>query len=160
MTLFVAFLCALADRMRGGFPERKFAGRNVVRMGAWYGSGALVALLLAQDWWALLAGVLYAQGDRQDMSVVGQLLRRDGSLLKGWLGQLRIGAVFAACVAPMLAVDLDYWPMVAASLLSPAAGAVVGRAVYKFRGGTAGWQWCELGRGFFLAVLTGAFDAA
>ena len=157
MTLLVAVFCALADRMRGGFPERKFPGRNVLRMGFWYGGGALVALLLEPSWWCLLAGVLYAQGDRQDMSVMGQLLRFDGSQLKGWLGQLRIGAVFAAVTAPMLAVSMTYWPMVAAAGIAPAAGAVVGRAVYRARGGTVGWKWCELGRGFFFAVLTGVF---
>jgi hypothetical protein len=115
MTFFVILFAALADRMRGGFPERRFWGRDIVRMAAWYASGALVAMLIRPDWWCLLAGVLYAQGDRQDMSVMAELIRPDGKRLKGWLGQFRIGAVFAACVAPMLAVDLAYWPMVVAA---------------------------------------------
>lgn len=155
MILAVTLLCAIADRMRGGFPERRFWGRDIVRMGAWYGSGALVALLIEPGWWCVLAGLLYAQGDRQDMSVMAELIRPDGKRLKGWLGQLRIGAVFSACTAPLLAVDVAYWPMVAAALLAPSTGALMALPWPGNR-----WAWMELGRGFSFAALTGALHAA
>jgi len=154
MMLAIAVFAALADRMRGGFPERRFWGRDIVRMAAWYASGALVAMLIRPDWWCLLAGILFAQGDRQDMSVMAELIRPDGKRLKGWLGQFRIGSVFAACTAPMLAVDVAYWPMVVACLLAPAVGALV---AHPFPGNR--WAWMELWRGFFVAVLTGAIHA-
>ena len=150
MTLTAIILfAALADRMRGGFPERRFWGRDIVRMAAWYASGALVAMLIRPDWWCLLAGVLYAQGDRQDMSVMAELIRPDGRRLKGWLGQLRIGAVFAACVAPMLAVDLAYWPMVVAAGVAPALGAIAAQGVQV----SSRWAWMEVGRGAAVAGL-------
>ena len=149
MTALVIAFAALADRMRGGFPERRFWGRDIVRMAAWYSSGALIATLIRPDWWCLLAGVLMAQGDRQDMSVMAELIRPDGKRLKGWLGQARIGAVFAACVAPMLVVDMAYWPMVLACALAPATGALAALAAPV----SSRWAWMELGRGGVTAAL-------
>lgn len=150
MTALIIAFAALADRMRGGFPERRFWGRDMVRMAAWYCSGALIATLIRPDWWCLLAGVLMAQGDRQDMSVMAELIRPDGKRLKGWLGQARIGAVFAACVAPMLAVDVAYWPMVLACLLAPAVGALAALAApVRHR-----WARMEFIRGGLMAALT------
>ena len=153
MTALVIAFAALADRMRGGFPERRFWGRDIVRMAAWYSSGALIAALIRPDWWCLLAGVLMAQGDRQDMSVMAELIRPDGKRLKGWLGQARIGAVFAACVAPMLVVDLAYWPMVLACALAPAVGALLALAAPVNKR----WAGMELARGGLMAALTALF---
>ena len=158
MILAIALFCGMADRMRGGWPT-EWSGpkwtRNLLRMGCWYSGGALIALYLQPGWWCLLAGVLMAQGDRQDMSVMAELIRTDGNRPKGWLGQLRIGAVFAACVLPILFADLHYWPMVPACLLAPAAGMWVSM---QGAGPMNPWAWAECWRGFLMAALAAGFN--
>jgi hypothetical protein len=119
---------------------------SVMRPETWGGVG-----------YCFLTGILFAQGDRQDMGVLGQLIVPDGNRLKGWLGQLRIGAVFAAVTAPALYFDMALWPMLVGCFFGPILGAAMTFVYWTptekldLRGQ---WAWMELYRGFFMATIS------
>lgn len=163
---------AVADRMRGGFPDDSHwtqhgetppRWKHWLRKFVWYTSGAMISLcVLRPESWdgvstCFLIGILFAQGDRQDMGVLGQLIVPDGNRLKGWLGQLRIGAVFAAVTAPALYFDMAIWPMLVGCLLGPILGAAMTFVYWTptekldLRGQ---WAWMELYRGLFTALVS------
>lgn len=168
--LIVAY-CALADRMRGGFPDDSHwtsrgetppRWKHWVRKVVWYTSGFPLAMFITQPttWGEVgvcfLAGILFAQGDRQDMGVLGQLIIPGGDRKKGWLGQIRIGAVFAAVTAPALYFDMALWPMLVGCFFGPILGAGMTFVywhptnVMDLRGQ---WAWMELYRGLFMALV-------
>lgn len=163
---------AIADRMRGGFPDDSHwtsigkeppRWKHWARKFVWYTSGFMISLcVLRPELWTgvgycFLTGILFAQGDRQDMGVLGQLIVPDGDRKKGWLGQLRIGAVFAAVTAPALYFDMALWPMLVGCFLGPIAGAAM-TFVYWRRTPKLDlygqWAWMELYRGFFMALIS------
>jgi hypothetical protein len=162
---------ALADRMRGGFPDDSHwtevgetppRWKHWLRKFVWYTSGLMIAMgvmeaeSLRDFGVCFLAGILFAQGDRQDMGVLGQLIVPDGDRIKGYLGQLRIGAVFAAVTAPALYFDIRLWPMLVGCALGPIVGAVVAKTFWfrtDFLDLRGQWAWMELFRGLFMAMF-------
>jgi hypothetical protein len=169
--LMIIMYAALADRMRGGFPDDSHwtkvgltppRWKHWLRKFVWHTSGVMIAIGVMEaeglrDFGVcFLAGILFAQGDRQDMGVLGQLIIPGGNRLKGWIGQLRIGAVFAVVTAPVLYFDMALWPMLVGCFLGPILGAGM-TFVYWYKTEVLDlrgqWAWMELYRGMCMATI-------
>lgn len=174
--IFVILYMAIADRMRGGFPDDNFWKPNPaprwkhwLRKIVWYLSGGAAAVYLlepttATAWaWCLFASILFAQGSRQNMGVIGWLYPGHPKQLMGWLHQLRIGALWALVTMPLYFVDTIFLALTAGSFFGPILGAFLGRFINPRMPLwclqlTSQWAWTEFFRGAMMALITVLFN--
>jgi len=172
IAFLVCLYCAIADRVRGGFPSDNFWKPNskpwwkpYLRTAIWFSSGGVLAayILTPQtitDWATCgLASVLFALGERQNMGVIGWLYPTSKKKLQGWLQQFRIGGLWALIVSPLYFVDERLVVFIPACFFGPVLGAMCGvlfskvklpRICFELDGQ---WAWTEFWRGWFMATI-------
>jgi len=173
MDLIIAFYCAFADRVRGGFPSDRFWlpaqkpwWKPPLRTFIWFTCGLILAWYMthpssfAQIAICIVASVLYALGERQNMGVIGWLYPTHPKQIWGWLQQLRIGALWSACVMPLYFLDVKLCiSLILGCFFAPILGALFGRFInpqlpsYCFELNNQ-WAWTEFYRGFFMSIIS------
>lgn len=172
LTFFTILYMAIADRMRGGFPDDNFWKPNPaprwkhwLRQVVWYFSGMWIAVLLTEPatviaWsWCLVASILFAQGERQNMGVIGWLYPGHSKQLMGWLHQLRIGALWSLVTLPLYFADARFLALSFGSFLGPILGAALARFFHPKLPALcfqlySQWAWTEFFRGAMTAVTS------
>lgn len=163
---------AIADRMRGGFPDDNFWKPNPaprwkhwLRFFIWQLSGGVLAVYLTQpitiaDWcWCLLASVLFGLGERQNMGVIGWLYPNHSKQFMGWLHQFRIGALWALVTSPLYFVSPNFIPMIVGCFFGPIFGALLGKFIHPRMPNwcfqlNGQWAWTEFYRGLMMGSIS------
>jgi len=165
----VCLYCAIADRVRGGFPSDRFWKikpwwKPPLRSSIWYVSGGILSasILNPHDIKSflicLLASILFALGERQNMGVIGWLYPTSKKQFQGWIQQFRIGGLWALIVSPLYFLDSNLWVLIPACFFGPALGALFARFLWvklpdlclELNGQ---WAWTEFYRGLFMALI-------
>lgn len=165
----VCLYCAFADRVRGGFPSDRFwkikpRWKPPLRSFIWYVSGGILTSCILNPHdiktvlICLLASILFALGERQNMGVIGWLYPTSQKQFKGWIQQFRIGGLWALIVSPLYFLDSNLWVLIPACFFGPVLGALFARflwvklpAIYLELDGQ--WAWTEFYRGLFMAMI-------
>lgn len=167
----VILFMALADRVRGGFPDDSFWKPNPaprwkhwLRKSIWYLSGGVLATYLLnpttpQLWGiCLVSSILFTLGARQNMGVIGWIYPGNSKQLHGWLSQLRIGAVWSIVAVPMYFLNNSLWVMIPACMFGPILGALLGRFINPVMPEwclqlKSQWAWTEFFRGLMIGAI-------
>lgn len=166
----VCLYCAIADRVRGGFPSSNVLESNEITQRlktiVWFFSGfVLSAYLLSPQTWieygtCVVTSILFALGERQNMGVIGWIYPTSKKQFAGWIQQFRIGAVWAAIVAPTYFLNHELWVLIPACSFGPIIGAVAARFLtFKLRPDwllelNGQWAWTEFYRGLSMASIS------
>lgn len=172
MTSFLVCLyCAIADRVRGGYPSDRFwlPGQKPwwkppLRTTIWFLSGfVLSSYILSPSTWLefLFCGItsiLFALGERQNMGVIGWLYEGHPKQFWGWLQQFRIGGIWALLVTPAYFLNSALWVLIPACFFAPIIGAIFAKFLWvklprEYLELDGQWAWTELFRGWFMAHI-------
>lgn len=171
LTFLVCLYCAVADRVRGGFPSDRFWApkskpwwKPPLRTAVWFLSGAVLSafILKPSDLYTVaicaVTSVLFALGERQNMGVIGWIYPGHPKQFWGWLHQLRIGAVWALIVSPSYFLNSSLWVLMPACFIAPIIGAVLARFFWQKLPAwclelDGQWAWTEFLRGYFMALI-------
>jgi hypothetical protein len=173
LAFLVCVYCAIADRVRGGFPSDRFWKikpwwKPPLRSFIWYVSGGVLAACILNPHdiktflICVIASILFALGERQNMGVIGWIYPTHSKQLLGWLHQFRIGAVWALIVSPLYFFDERLVVLIPACFFGPVLGALFARflwvklpPIYLELDGQ--WAWTEFYRGLFMALIAIVF---